>query len=160
MVFKVLQEVRELGADEGLAESTVKKKVCYLEKILKGIRTISASEINGWTNSYVSEKSGKSFGSHGKNNHTTQNVLEEKIEIFKFSKRIILKWILFFAPFLTFLYYNGLLSNIWENLKIIFSYIGEFFFENINLFGSISAFFIWILLLLPARIISDRLSNL
>ncbi|MHA1335869.1 MAG: hypothetical protein ACTSPW_08960, partial [Promethearchaeota archaeon] len=71
-MFKVLGEVRQLCAEKGLTESTVKKKICYLEKILKGIRAISAAEINGWIDSYVSEKSGKLLGPHGKNNYAVQ----------------------------------------------------------------------------------------
>ncbi|MHA1275320.1 MAG: hypothetical protein ACTSQP_05585 [Promethearchaeota archaeon] len=66
LVFKILEGVWELCAEEGLAESTLRKKICYLEKILKGINEISASEIIGWVESYVSEKTRKPLDSHGK----------------------------------------------------------------------------------------------
>ncbi|MGQ4876191.1 MAG: hypothetical protein ACP6IY_19155 [Promethearchaeia archaeon] len=43
-----------------------------MEKILKEIRTISAAEIKGWIDSYVSEKSGKPLGPYRKNNYAIE----------------------------------------------------------------------------------------
>ncbi|MBD3230825.1 MAG: hypothetical protein GF329_21790 [Candidatus Lokiarchaeota archaeon] len=69
VILVILKETQSLCKKAGLAESTIRKKLRTLNRILKGINKFSVQEIENWLDSYRYGRENKPLGPHGRNNY-------------------------------------------------------------------------------------------